>query len=273
MRIGVTSAVVAAATALTPQVVFANEGNISVVAAPDEVTVWRLPGVSNGSPDSNFRLEDLSVQEASVTAKKKLDIELEAAVWTGFTDADLFEQVEGPTQDLLLTVGLAPNLSLVVWNIQSIKLDPQVGDELYVAASFEQSLDQDFTLRLEAGRSWTEGFNAMWMLTGEVRYRAVDFTITEFVVDNGPRLDPEEGENATRFQLGYTLPEVHGIQARVMLTHEQGFGLPTITTVGVEAELPLTSRSSLRGEVFAPLFKEFGDDRKTAVMAGISYRF
>ncbi len=223
--------------------------------------------------EESFRLEDLPSTEGPLATKKTIDIELEAALWSGFTDSDLFEQVEGPTQDLFLTVNLTDRLSLVVWNIQSIKLDPQVGDELYMAMSYELPLGKDVTFRLEAGRSRTKGFNDMWILTGEVRYRAIDFTITEFVVDNGPRLDPEDGENATRFQFGYTLPGIHGVQSRVMLTHEKGFGLPTITTVGVEAELPLSNRWSLRGEVIVPLFKEPLDNRNPAFMAGVSYRF
>lgn len=237
--------------ALTPQAVFANEGEIQ----------------------SDFRLENLSDKEVEAVSKKELDIELELSFWNGFTDADLFEQVSGPTQDLYLTVGVAEGLSLVVWNIQSIKLDPQVGDELYLAVAYERPFGEDLTLRTEAGRSFTEGFNNMWIFSGEVRYRDVDFSIMEFVVDNGPRLDPAEGEDATRFQLGYSLPETKGVTSRFMLTHEQGFGLPTITTIGVEAELPLDDRWTLRGEVFAPLFKESFDDRNTAVMVGISYRF
>lgn len=242
-----------ACLALTAQPVFANENQSqNIIVQPMDVESFRLKDLSAG--EKKFAAETTLVFEGIVTAQNQ------------FVDHDLFEQISGAVAMTELTVQLTDEFGLTAWSVQSLNPDVQVGDELYVAAFYETEVTDELALQLEVGRSFNRGFNHMWLFTAGVEYNDFDLSITQFVVDNGPRRDFEDTEDATRIQFGYAPELLEGVVNRVFLTHETGFGLPTITTLGLQVEVSLNETWSLRGEVITPIFKEAGDDRKTAVM-------
>ncbi len=249
----ITTALAVVASASAPLVVFDNEGK---------------------SIQSEFCLEDLQAQETELKEdSEKLNVEGYVAVWNRYVDHDSFVQVDEPVIDAYATIEVVDGLSLAVWNIQAVDPEPQVGDELYLSAIYELPVTDELLLTAEVGRSWNNGFNDIWIFSGTAEYHSFDVSITKFVVDDGPFTEEGDGENATRLQFGYTFPELGEMTTRAMVTHETGFGLSDITTVGVEAELPLTDRWSLRAEVLAPLVKRFDDDRSASITFGIAFTF
>jgi hypothetical protein len=249
-----------AAAALTPEAVFANQ------TAPGGIQVQPIN-------DEDFRLEDLTAGEEKHRARTTTTFEGAVSLVNRFTDDDLFVQIDRPAVESVVTLQLTPEFGLYLSSVNSLDRSDRTGDEFFVTAFYTVNLSDEAVVEFNIGRSFNTGFNDIWVLTAGVEYNDFDLSATQFVVDNGPRRQPGDGEDATRLQFGYTPELIDGVISRAFVTYETGFGFSDIVTAGVEIEVPLGDTWSLRSEFLVPLIKAELDDRKPAFMVGVTYTF
>jgi hypothetical protein len=243
-----------AAAALTPEAVFANQ------TAPGGIQVQLI--------NEDFRPEEgLESQQTGVTLEGRVTLR------NTYVDDDLFAQIDRPAVESEVTLQLTPEFGLYLSSVNSLDRSDRTGDEFFVTAFYTVNLSDEAVVEFNIGRSFNTGFNDIWVLTAGVEYNDFDLSATQFVVDNGPRREDGDGEDATRLQFGYTPEIIDGVISRTFLTYETGFGFSDIVTAGVEIEVPLGDTWSLRSEFLVPLIKAELDDRKPAFMVGVTYTF
>lgn len=274
MRVFVLSMI--AATATTPAL--AQEAPIEFDLAFTDTALIATPRIS--IPNIAFDLAKVGPSESTsetqtagelpaLTAEKAKSgsiISGGASLDSKYVFSDNYVQINSPTAKVYASVSLR-DLGLDSCTADFFAahgLKTKAGREFDFGASCGIPLADGIEATLGISRYVLGGLTDITTLEGTVKAGAIDLGLTQYVVD-GAEAD------ATKVEVGYTLPKVKDVSVRVLGVYENGFGLPNLLAAGVEASYALTKRLSLTGAVYTPI--SGAGPRKTQAVAGVSFSF
>lgn len=179
--------------------------------------------------------------------------------------SDLFVQTDGPTAQAWLSIPVGFG-GCSVELFASHGLDTRTGREVDIGGACAFNVAEDVEVSLTASRYILGGATDITMLEGKVTVGQFDAALIHYVVDGAE-------ENATKFELGYTLGVTDRFSLRAVGVYETGFDLPDIVVGGVEARYALGGGFALTANAYAPLHRGAGDPRSAQVFLGVSFDF
>lgn len=244
-------------------------------AAEAEVVATVVAPEAPVSPPAAFVAEPCAVDNCEAVSSTSSTSEEDEPVVSGggtvvskYAFSDLFVQTNSPTAQVWASL----DTRIIGINGCSVDLfasrgiTTKVGREVDVGASCRFDVAENVNVELSGSRYILGGATDITTLVAKVSHGPVDASVTQYLVD-GPEQD------ATKFEIGYTIEPVENWSLRAVAAYETGFELPDIVTAGAEISYRLNDALSLTFAGYVPLHRGAGDPRSAVATVGVQFSF